>query len=297
MIDNAQAAMAYNTKIAIEQISGVNDNMSRSHYHEYYEFYFLDSGERFHILDSSIHHAKSGDILLFAPLTMHHSYGAKDVPFSRIVLYFRPEMLQYPSLLSFLQTGSGLYRPEPHTLHAIRRYLFSLMELQQQGGYQEERMQALLNVLLFHLLEVTPSVSDVKIQSGTHRIKSIIEYINANYQNEITLSQLSERFYISQYHLCREFKKYTNTTIINYINRNRIMNAQRLFLETNANVSEVCAKTGFSNLTHFNRVFKEITKMTPSAYRQKSGQLHREGRDSLEASGDESHIRSLQGLP
>lgn len=46
------------------------------------------------------------------------------------------------------------------------------------------------------------------------------------------------------------------------------MNAQRMFLETDKNITEISRETGFSNLTHFNRVFKSVTGMTPSGYRK-----------------------------
>ncbi len=107
-------------------------------------------------------------------------------------------------------------------------------------------------------------------------MKEVIQYLNTHYQEEITLTDLSERFYVSQYYLCREFKKYTGTTIVNYLNKNRIMDAQKLFLETDDNVTQVCHQTGFSNLTHFNRVFKDIAGMTPSQYRRKVKAIHEE---------------------
>ena len=46
------------------------------------------------------------------------------------------------------------------------------------------------------------------------------------------------------------------------------MNAQRKFMETNKNITEICCESGFSNLTHFNRVFKSVTVMTPSGYKK-----------------------------
>lgn len=46
------------------------------------------------------------------------------------------------------------------------------------------------------------------------------------------------------------------------------MNAERLFKETDKNVTEVSTLTGFSNLTHFNRVFKEIAGVNPSQYKK-----------------------------
>lgn len=75
-------------------------------------------------------------------------------------------------------------------------------------------------------------------------------------------------FHISTYYLCREFKKNTNRTFVDYIKHTRIMNAERLFKETDKNVTEVAMLTGFSNLTHFNRVFKEIAGVNPSQYKK-----------------------------
>ena len=91
MIDSAQAEMALGKGIALEMISGVNDNMSRSHYHAYFELYFLDSGSRHQLLNGSVLDNVPGDVMLFAPLVMHHSYSDKDAPFSRVVIYFTPE--------------------------------------------------------------------------------------------------------------------------------------------------------------------------------------------------------------
>ena len=53
MIDVAQTSMAAGAACAIAQVTGVNDNMSQSHYHDYFELYFLDSGERYHVPSTS----------------------------------------------------------------------------------------------------------------------------------------------------------------------------------------------------------------------------------------------------
>ena len=74
--------------------------------------------------------------------------------------------------------------------------------------------------------------------------------------------------------MCREFRKVTGQTIVQYIQRTRIMNAQRLFMETDLNVTQVSEQTGFASLTHFNRVFQQIAGVTPSAYRKWARELH-----------------------
>ena len=97
----------------------------------------------------------------------------------------------------------------------------------------------------------------------------IIDNINNNYEHDISLQNLADMLHISEYYLCREFKKNTNRTITDYIKRTRIMNAERCFIEADKNVTEVATMTGFSNLTHFYRVFKDITGYSPSEYRKK----------------------------
>lgn len=55
MIDQAGILMAQGLGIASERIQGVNDNMSQSHYHEYYEIYYLEAGERFHMVEDQLY--------------------------------------------------------------------------------------------------------------------------------------------------------------------------------------------------------------------------------------------------
>lgn len=267
MIDTAQVQMGQAAEIAVEQITGVNDNMSKSHYHEYFELYFLENGERYHNIDDSIYKTLSGDFMLFTPLTLHRSYGDTDVSFSRTVIYFTPEKVLYPDLSNVLFNSTGMYRPDKRTLHIMRRYIFEMLEEQSvPGQLHDNYIQTLLNMMLF---EITRMSQVKQINDTSDRISRIIRYINVAYASEITLRDLASRFYINEYYLCHEFKKYTNRSIGTYISNTRIINAQRLFMETKLNVTQVAQRTGFTNLTNFNRVFKKITGMTPSEYRKK----------------------------
>ena len=51
--------------IACERIQGVNDNMSQSHYHEYYEIYYLEAGERFHMVEDKLYKMEAGEFIIF----------------------------------------------------------------------------------------------------------------------------------------------------------------------------------------------------------------------------------------
>ena len=242
MIDQAGIMMAQGYSIASERIAGVNDNMAKSHYHDYFELYYLEAGERYHMIQDRLYKIYPGEFLIFPPYMMHHSYGEKNVEFKRLLLYFRKEEVSSPSLLHILEEGTGVYKPD------MRMYSHTLLNM----------------ILLIIVRQIQTPVKEEK----KGRMGEVINYIHTHYQEDITLDSLAQRFYVSPYYLCREFKKYTNSTIIQYLNVTRIMNAQRKFMETDRNITEISKATGFSNITHFNRVFKSVTGMTPSGYRK-----------------------------
>lgn len=268
MIDQAGIRMAQGSQIACERISGMNDNMSKSHYHDYFEIYLLEGGERIHMIEDSMFRMQEGELILFPPYTMHHSFGEQDVPFKRIVLYFHKSEVDSAELLEALEKGSGLYRPNKKAFQIIHRIVNELLhEQEDKEMFKLSCEHTLLNLLLIYLMRNSSRQLPAKMEIA-NRIDTVISYIHNHYAEDITLEQLAERFYISPYYLCREFKRCTNRTIVQYINVTRIMNAQRKLMETDLNVTQISKETGFSNLTHFNRVFKSVTGMTPSGFKK-----------------------------
>ena len=89
-----------------------------------------------------------------------------------------------------------------------------------------------------------------------------------NYMNDITLDDLADMAGYSKYHFSRIFKKYCNTTFIAFLNQRRIKAAEMLLLNEEMSVTNVAMQVGFSSLTTFNRVFKELKGGTPSEFRR-----------------------------
>ncbi|SCP98245.1 helix-turn-helix transcriptional regulator [Anaerobium acetethylicum] len=266
MIDQAGIMMAQGSKIACECIQSVNDNMAKSHFHDYFELYYLEKGTRFHMIQDELYSITPGEFIIFSPYKMHHSYGEENVPFKRLLLYFKKEEIDSPELLESLENGTGVYKPDSAAKRTIHQMLLQLQEEQDSPGrYCASYMHSILNLLL---VKIVREINFPALPEKRNRIVDIISYIHQNYNEEITLERLARHFYISPYYLCREFKKSTNSTIIQYIQITRVMNAQRMFMETDKNVTEISKDTGFSNITHFNRVYKSITGMTPSQSRK-----------------------------
>ena len=261
MIDQAGIMMAQGAEIACERIAGVNDNMTQPHYHNYYELYYLEKGERYQRLQDELYVLKPGELMLFSPYIMHYSYGKKDMPFRRIVLYFRREDVDVPELASLLDQANGMYSMGLRESQMIHRILGELLrEQEEEADFRRECQHSLLNLLLYLLARQKQVAEPVKTEQKT-RMGQVMHYIHRHFDENITLESLAERFYVSSYYLCREFKAYTNSTVIQYVNVTRIMNAQRRIMETDKSITEISREMGFSNLTHFNRVFNDAFRI------------------------------------
>lgn len=95
------------------------------------------------------------------------------------------------------------------------------------------------------------------------------EYIEANYQNKLSVDELADRFAIGRRSFERRFKKATNNTVIEYAQRIKIEAAKRSFESSRKNISEVMFDVGYTDTKAFRDVFKKITGLTPIEYRNK----------------------------
>ncbi|MCR5355248.1 MAG: AraC family transcriptional regulator [Lachnospiraceae bacterium] len=265
MVDRAGILMQQGATIAAERVYD-NSSMSHSHYHPHFELYYLEEGTRLHMLENDIYQTDPGDIMLFAPFIMHHSYSKKlNADFKRIALYFTPESIEDPFVLEKLKKSSGLYHVDSkvgHYLHGMLGML--LMEQNNDDDLHDASMKALLNIIVISLLKT--GVQESKPESQT-LVGQVIDYIDSNYMNDIKLDDLANHFFVSKYYLCHEFKKYTNRTINQYINTTRILYSQQKIMDNNLNFTEIAAACGFASCTHFGRTFKSVTGVTPSEFK------------------------------
>ena len=266
MIDRAAIQMEQGAPVACHRVEGMNDNMSHSHYHTYFELYFLEAGERHHIMQDRQYETKVGSFMIFAPYIMHYSFSDHDVPFKRTVIYFKEDAVASPELLELIKNGSGLYVPDQKTSSGIHYFLNEMLREQERDDIlHETSMRNMLNAVLLTIMRHTEVSPKPETQS---RMAKVISYIEKNYWHELRLQDIASEFYVSEYYLCHEFKKYTNRTIVQYINALRILHAQRLITETDLNLTKIAEQTGFSSLTHFNRTFKSIVGTSPFVYRK-----------------------------
>jgi AraC-like DNA-binding protein len=112
---------------------------------------------------------------------------------------------------------------------------------------------------------------DVRTRGNTEslpeNILALKEYLDAHFAEIGSVGEVAEHFFYSREYVSRLFKKYYDTTILDYIHKLRILKSRTLIAE-GMPIIDVCYAVGFSSLSTFIRSFRAATDMTPSEYRR-----------------------------
>ncbi|MFN8244487.1 MAG: helix-turn-helix domain-containing protein [Ferruginibacter sp.] len=100
-------------------------------------------------------------------------------------------------------------------------------------------------------------------------IREAQDFIEANFQERIKVDELADRFAIGRRSFERRFKKATNNTVIEYIQRVKIEAAKRDFERSRKNINEVMYEVGYTDTKAFRTIFRKITGLSPIEYRNK----------------------------
>ena len=114
------------------------------------------------------------------------------------------------------------------------------------------------------------SVSSYKEPSHkSDRINRILNFIETNYMNKISLTDIADLVAMSPVSVSRYFKHKTKRTFGEYLTECRIGHAINRMLKSDEYISDICYSCGFNSITNFNRVFKRQMGMPPREYRSK----------------------------
>jgi two-component system response regulator YesN len=108
-------------------------------------------------------------------------------------------------------------------------------------------------------------MSESDYQSTIEKVKS---YIRSNLDRELSRNEIADHVFLNPEYLSRLFRKETGQALIEYITQERIQTAIGYLVRTNMPVSIIASKVGHSNFSHFSKIFKKVTGMTPNEYRQ-----------------------------
>lgn len=104
--------------------------------------------------------------------------------------------------------------------------------------------------------------------SKKQNLQQIKEYLDAHYDQRITLDGLAERFYINKFYLTRVFKEQFGQSVTNYLMQLRITQAKRLLRFTDRSIESIAQECGLEDANYFSRLFKKVEGIPPGEYRR-----------------------------
>ncbi len=131
------------------------------------------------------------------------------------------------------------------------------------------KVNSLLCDILYRIQKLhTPDTHFSVKAEGNLTVLKAKEYIDENYTDTCSLSEIADSVHISPNYLHTLFTEQTSITPFAYVTEKRIELAKRLILAGNHTLLEIALETGFSSQSHFNKIFKKKTKFTPAEYRK-----------------------------
>lgn len=120
---------------------------------------------------------------------------------------------------------------------------------------------------IHQLKELSDAITNYQSQEQ-HFIFDIAKYVDQHYQEDLSLHEIAQRFYVSREYISRKFKQQFGINLSEYLAQIRIQKAQLLLLNPHFRIAQIAAMVGYQDEKYFSKVFKKVTGMSPVAYRK-----------------------------
>lgn len=248
------------------------------HNHDFHEIYLFISGSVTYVIEGKSYKLHPNDIIIINNKELHKAFIEDGIPYERIVIWVNPLYIKNlcsdsTNLLAAFDSSSvnklNLLRPGSDITANIFGIAEKLGIACSSPDYGSDLLKkAYIVELLIHLNRACQIPTGKETELGVtynDKITKIIHYINENLNGDVSLQTLSSKFYLSKYHLLREFKKNTGYTVHRYIQQKRLIMAREL-LKENRQVTEVCSQCGFGDYSNFIRSFRKEFGTSPKKY-------------------------------
>ena len=245
--------------------------------HPFYELVFVNSGALEINSDDYTGTLKKNQMIIHRENAEHSLHAPSGDSPSVIIIGFEcdsdliDEFSYQPTELSsyavrklaeIVKEGRNVFKP-PYDIP-----VYDMKKKKSQKVGSEQILKILLEYFLIKLLRDhggADASEDTKEPPSL--IQEIVQYAEDNYLERITIDELAFLFKTNRATLCKEFKRYTGLTVVEFINRKKFERAKEKITASSGTFTEIAASLNFDSIHYFTRFFKKMSGMTPGEYR------------------------------
>ena len=256
-----------------------DENKERNIYkmHEEFELTALYHTSGTRIIGNSSKRFSNDDLFLIGPNLIHLIKADKPKESKAICIHFKndsfgqgffelPQNKKIKKLLKRVSLGCHFFGSEISEIKTKIEHLDSLDAFDKMISFLEI-LNTLSKTVDFEILSSPSYQPSLKVKEA-ERPSILYDYILGNFHQDLNIEELSKLIHVSPSTFYRIFKKTMNKNFSDFVSEIRIGHACKLLFNTDLDISEISFLSGYKQITNFNRQFKKLMQLTPSAYRK-----------------------------
>ncbi len=238
------------------------------HNHNYIEFEYITNGETTEKLNGSINNMAKGSFHCLDQYDSHCFTTEHFFEFNNISLDIKklpPYIINLLRLKPFPYVGKF----NSSSLIKINELFDTIYELQNSTApFASETIYSYLTLFIIEFLKCGEPLNSQSPKAGYGYIKSTIQYIEKNYKNPITLTEVANHLNIAPAYLSQLFPKILGCGFTQYLNGYRVGIAKELILSSNLSITEIALSSGFGSLCSFSRAFNKYVGYSANVFKK-----------------------------
>ena len=267
-----------NDNFKIFHIRDKKDIKFEYHHHDFSKIVILIDGDLTYYIEGKAYILKPWDILFVNKNEIHKPVVNPNKYYERIVIWLNPDfMAKYAQgnnnlLKCFevaIKNNYNLLRLNMKSIDIIKNLIQDIQICNNSNEFGSEILKeslfVQLMVLMNRLFLNSDKNRDIEDIQYDKTIEGVLNYINSNLENDLSIDTIASEFFISKYYLMRKFKNQIGSSIHNYVVQKRLILARSL-ISDGLSMSSVCSRCGFNDYSSFVRAFKKVYGVSPSNY-------------------------------
>lgn len=250
------------------------------HFHPELELTYIIRSRGTRFVGDSIEEFADNDLALLGPNLPHiwqnphdHIGGSKAIVihfaenFLNNSIFLSPELIAIRQLVERSKNGIVFPQEIASSVGATMQTMVTMPPFDRLIKFME----------ILQLLAVTPNARQLASHGYTHqttprdaeRMTLIFEHVRQHFRGPIRLETVAGLLHQTPQAFCRYFKKRAKKTFFEFVNEFRVGHATRLLIDSDLSITEICLRSGYATIPHFNKQFKRITGLSPTVFRKK----------------------------